>query len=312
VPHQNKLFDEMMQKSELPSVTELPSRVQQPSISTHIVVEYSTEDENIAAALKSEFEALRYSVALVNTSDADAAPTTIDTSLASSSAPKLNRIRFVLMSYDKTKFAEAAADEIVIPIIIENCDIPDELARVQWIDIRRGMQNHFGRTLAYLLDKPSSILETLGTIPTKQVSVRPGPVDYLISSFQVLLIYKVLWGVCALLGGALGMPQATPVLQAVLDTGGVILLSALALRGVQTREITYRRLMQYAKGIFGLTWILSIVFLCVTARREGGAIHYLTSLELLGVLGNFFVHLLPPLILLLARTSQLRFWLRKT
>lgn len=79
---------------------------------------------------------------------------------------------FVLLSEFKTDTEADPERQTVFPVMIQTCEPPDKLSKVQWIDFRRGVRNL--DAMAKLLPEPAKLLKALGVRPTgNQLTLPP-------------------------------------------------------------------------------------------------------------------------------------------
>ncbi|HEX2622885.1 MAG TPA: toll/interleukin-1 receptor domain-containing protein, partial [Phototrophicaceae bacterium] len=172
-------------------VEDTKKQAELPRQTIHVQVIYAAEDSVIGDELVHEFREYGHQVdvSYPNT-DADA-----------DSSPSVASLVLILVSrYHALPYSERES-QIVIPVILESVDIPDALARRQWIDLRRGLPNKMSATLASLLAHPDVLVEQVGVIPTRLTTLRPVIVNSLITALHLMIGFNILWLIGASLTG---------------------------------------------------------------------------------------------------------------
>lgn len=122
---------------------------------------------------------------------------------------------FILLSAYKNTTAIKLEEQAVYPITLQDTkDIDRKLARLQWIDFRRGLK-HVDK-LAQLLPEPGRLLKALAVVPMSRQTVLP-PI------IQALVFFLTVLAVVSLGGWIFFLVQ----LMAVLSWGAILLIVIL-------------------------------------------------------------------------------------
>ncbi|MFN8456132.1 MAG: toll/interleukin-1 receptor domain-containing protein [Anaerolineae bacterium] len=97
---------------------------------------------------------------------------------------------FVLLSAYKNSTAFKLEEQVVYPITLQDVkDIDRTLARIQWIDFRRGLK-HVDK-LAQLLPEPVRLLKALAVVPMSRQTVLPPIIQALVFFLTVLAVVSL-------------------------------------------------------------------------------------------------------------------------
>lgn len=105
---------------------------------------------------------------------------------------------FVLLSRFKNSTDVNPEEKVVFPIVIQTTDISHELSRIQWIDMRTGLNGL--NAIAQLLPEPEKLLRALGNRPRGNQVILPAPITAMYY-FMVLLGVFVLGSFFKLVSG---------------------------------------------------------------------------------------------------------------
>ncbi|MBC8172124.1 MAG: toll/interleukin-1 receptor domain-containing protein [Anaerolineae bacterium] len=284
---------------------QIEEQPQLPRQITHIQLIYAQEDSVIGDDMVREFREYGHQVDVAH-------PDTFQPS----EAPL---VLILVSRYNPLQFSEAA-NQTVIPVIIESVDIPDALARRQWLDLRRGLPDKMTATLASLLAYPDILVERVGVIPTKLATLRPIVVNSLLTALHLTIGFHTFWLIGAILTGLAGYRLAGP---------GCYFLGHLAIIGLawNSRTMVIKRrgnqlhLLRNAVLILMLSWLFHICGMWLVQipneiyMKPDGTMAGTGALSLISIHGNegfFLAQLLPLIIVACSAGAGVRRWLPKS
>lgn len=205
---------------------------------------------------------------------------------------------------------ELTPGRVTLPVLVADPDdeLPRELSRTQWIDVRRGLKTRLLETVSRLIDDPDLLMRTIGV---------PPPHDQKVLPTRIYALTQALWiGIAVVVGfGVMATLSLRDDLSSLFDSGGFILYLATApilawamwrtIRSMETRRPRRWRsavFLVYSAAFFGLLTIADSVSELLPSDEAGET----TGDALALVPGLVAISLL---VLWLFSIKQLRDWM---
>lgn len=202
----------------------------------------------------------------------------------------------VLLSTYNTTTRFDPQTKVLIPVLIQACDVDPRLSQTQWVDLRLGGKRTIA-ALARLINYPNRLLQTLGVLPLRR-EIYPPIVNVLIYLLTLALVFSVVGLVIqiAVLINTIYIPLAKAVLGSFGYPGGVtgVVLTIQRVLGILLTMLIYIPLNY-----------LGLKLLSTRQRR------YFLGYPRLGLLVVLLIAVFPVLPVLAWFSKDLRLWVPK-